>query len=149
MQFLTVLLVSLLALLLPGCADDDDPAQDISRTCGPAITVGSELVNRQSDHFTLVDARVDGRCLEVTIAATSCSSTNWSLHLFTFGEVLESFPTQTSARLLFDDGLDETDFTCQVILTETYAFDLSPYLSPSSLPTRLTLTGTGTTLTVK
>ena len=137
----------LLALLLSGCSDDDDPIRP--RTCGPAITIGDGLITQEFDGFELVDARVDGLCLEVTIAATSCSTANWSMELFTFGEVLESFPTQTSARLLFDDGLDETDFTCQVILTETYAFDLSPYLRPATLPTRLTLMGTGTTLSVK
>ena len=66
------------------------------------------------------------------------------MQLFTFGEVAESMPTQTSARLLFDDALDEVAFTCQVLLTETYTFDLSDYLTPDVLPTRFTLTGTGT-----
>ena len=137
----------LLALLLASCSDDDDPIRP--RTCGPAITIGDGLITEEFDAFELVDARVDGLCLEVTIAATSCSSAGWSMQLFTFGEVAESMPTQTSARLLFDDGLDETAFTCQVILTETYAFDLSPYLRPSNLPTRLTLTGTDVTLAVR
>ena len=132
----------LLPLLFTSCSDDDDPIRP--RTCGPAITVGGGLITQEFDAFELVDATVNGQCLEVTIAATSCSSAGWSMELFTFGEVAESMPTQTSARLLFDDALDEVAFTCQVLLTETYTFDLSDYLTPDVLPTRFTLTGTGT-----
>ncbi|CAH1001685.1 hypothetical protein LEM8419_02591 [Neolewinella maritima] len=135
-----------LALLLTACGDDDDQIPRL--LCGPDITIGDVLVAREFDSFTLVDAKVTDLCLEVTVSATGCSSQGWTMELFTFGEVAESLPTQTSARLLFDDGVDAAEFTCQAEVTETYSFDLSPYLTPDALPTEFTLTGLATTLSI-
>jgi hypothetical protein len=137
-QLLTLLT---LTLLLTACSVDDDDRPTPS-TCGPAITVGGEPSIADSRPFTLVDATVTDLCLEVTIGASGCSTTNWQLELFTNGGIAESSPTLTSAALLFFDGGGEV--TCQAYFTETYSFDLSPYLVPGSLPTILTLTGQDT-----
>ncbi|MBB4079786.1 hypothetical protein GGR28_002413 [Lewinella aquimaris] len=143
--FLSFLLLP--AVLLTACNDDDDNAFRLA--CGPDIQIVDVIVEREFDDFHLDSARVTDLCLEVTISASGCGSQGWTLDLITFGEVAESYPTQTSARLLFDDGVADGDFTCAAYITETYTFDLSPYLTPGTLPTVLSLTGTETTLSIE
>ena len=127
-----------LLFVLSGCSEKEEAARP---ACGQAIVIGDVLVAREFDHFTLLSSSITDRCLEVTIAATGCSSQDWKMDLFTFGEVAESVPTQTSARLLFDDGLGDGDITCQALVEATYYFDLTPYLTDDVLPTEFSLVG--------
>ena len=116
--------------------------------CGPAIQLRDPLPRLTSDYFSIVDASVEDFCLSVTISATGCSTGAWEVNLHSTGAVAESYPTQTEALLVFDDGVGENEMTCQAMIEETYQFDLSPYLASGALPTTFTLTGTDTSIAI-
>ena len=134
--------------LLTACSPD---AEELSfdPQCGAPIRIVDALVEIQTDDYRLLELRVDGRCMLVRIAATGCSAADFAMDLVTRGEVKESSPTLTSARLIFDDGKDEEDVTCQAEQERTFSFDLQPYLTAESLPTELTLIGLDTTLLIE
>jgi hypothetical protein len=127
----------LCSFLLFTCSEEEDFAFDPA--CGPPIQIVDVLVVAEVDTFDLIEATVTDRCLTVTIGSSGCGTEGWSLDLVTLGQVAESNPTQTSAELLFDDGVPNGQPDCQAYFTETYAFDLSPYLTDGALPTVLTL----------
>ena len=142
---LRYLLVLLASALFFACQDDDDFVANPD--CGDPIIITGQPLGPSSDNFSLAAATVEGLCLTVQIGASGCSSDGWTLDLLTDGSVAESFPTQTSARLVFDDQVPG-GVTCQAFFTETFSFDLSPYLDAGALPTNLTLTGLDTVQTV-
>ncbi|THH40678.1 hypothetical protein [Neolewinella litorea] len=125
-----------------------EPAPAVT-DCGTEIQVRNPLPRLTSDNFSVVSAEAEGSCLTVTISATGCSAQAWQLRLWTDGTVRESYPTQTAALLIFDDGVGENEMTCQAIIEATYQFDLSPYLDDQNLPTTFELTGTGTTVDIE
>ncbi|NJB84447.1 hypothetical protein GGR26_000192 [Lewinella marina] len=143
MNKLSVLPLLLLAFLSFACEKDEA----LRLTCGPDIRIVGSVEGLASDHFILESARVEDRCLTVEIGASGCTADHWTLDLVTTGNVAESNPTQSSARLIFDDQVDE--FTCMAYLTRTFSFDLSPYLSEEALPSELSLIGTDTVLLVE
>ncbi|MCP9234869.1 hypothetical protein [Lewinella sp. JB7] len=141
-----MLFALILGLSCTSCGEDDA----IPRlACGPDIKIVDVIVDPTGDDFQLLEARITDLCLQVTIEATGCSSQGWRMELHTLGEVAESQPTQTSARLIFDDGVPAGDFTCQAQIVETYTFDLSPYLTPQTLPTRFSLDGSDAPLDIE
>lgn len=124
---------------LTACADDDD---DLTRpACGPDIEIIAGETLTSVDNFTVISADLDDRCLTLVIEATGCSTDTWNTRLITRGEVAESLPTQTSAYLLFDDGIDNTAAICQAQLRDTLSFDISPYLPEDAQDSNLTITG--------
>lgn len=143
-------LFSLTLFRAAGCGDDERPSDGTVAAdgCGQEIQIRHPLPRLTTDDYQIVDASVEGRCLSVTISATGCSSEAWRVGLHTTGEVAESSPTQTSALLVFDDGVGDDEMTCQAIIEETYRFDLTPYLSDGALPTTFSITGTETTLSI-
>lgn len=144
-----LLVYCLLGFLSASCGDDDDRDDLLRLLCGPEIEIIDVLVTREFDTFRLISANVEGLCLEVVIEGAGCKQDDWSLDLLTFGEVMKSNPTQTSARLIFDDGLPDGFLGCLTVARKTYSYDLMPYLGPRGvLPTNLTLTGTGTIVSV-
>ena len=144
------LLLPLLSVLgLAACVRPDTTvANAASSDCGVLIQVRDPMPRLTSDFFQVVAATVEDRCLSVTISATGCSSDAWRVALHTDGRVAESSPTQTQALLVLDDGVEEDGVTCQMIIEETYTFDLQPYLTDAVLPTSFSLTGTDTVLEV-
>lgn len=133
-------LLLLLVLLIGSCQGEDDPAP--FDDCGPAIANVSAFSIPSGDGFDVIDLSVEGTCLTVTVGASGCSSDDWTMELVTDGAVAESFPTQTTAQLIFDDAVDG-GASCLAYFNETYTFDLSPYLT-GALPTNLTVIGPDT-----
>lgn len=136
MKYISILLL-VLCFLSCEKSDPDTPRE----LCGSAIIIDADRVNADSDGFALVNASVEGKCLEVTIATTGCSTQGWELDLVTDGSIAESLPTQSSARLIFTNPA-AGGITCQAEIQETYVFDLSDYLTAGALPTQLRLAGT-------
>ncbi|WP_116105931.1 hypothetical protein [Lewinella sp. IMCC34191] len=147
MRLLPLLLLALAAV--SGCSTDEDDSFDYRPTCGSPIQIVDALVEIETDTYGLLDLRVDDRCLSVRIQATGCSSTQFRMDLLTRGEVKESLPTQTSARLIFDDGVPAGNVTCEALVEADFAFDLEPYLHDGVLPTQFTLIGLDTTLLIE
>jgi hypothetical protein len=121
---------------LSACSVDDTDLS-LDTDCGVPIQLVDVLLTVETDTFQLLAARAVDRCLEVTIEASGCSTDDWTLDLVSLGEVAESMPTQTSAQLLFDDGVEGV--SCEALLQRSYFFDLRPYLTEQTLPSRLTL----------
>jgi hypothetical protein len=140
-----LLIFSLFVLLaLSSCADDDDTFAPSD--CGPLInTVGSIDGLGSGDQFDISSTSVDGLCLSIEVSATGCNPEEWTAELVTDSSVGESTPTQTTARFVFDDQLPEDAITCLAILSKTFTFDLSPYLTTEVLPSNLTILGPDTT----
>lgn len=134
----------LASLLVVSCQDDDD--LNLINDCGPAITDVPEFSIPSGDWFDMIDLSVEGTCLTVTVGASGCSSEAWTMDLVTDGSIAESFPTMTSAQLIFNDAVDG-EVSCQAYFNETYLFDLSAYLG-GALPTNLTVIGPDTLRTV-
>lgn len=148
MKFLRLLFFA--ALPLAACVRPDTTGADVpaGTDCGTLIQVRDPLPRLTSDFFEIVEATVDGRCLAVKLSASGCSTDSWRVALHTDGRVAESSPTQTQALLIFDDGVEEDGVTCQMIIEQTFTFDLSPYLTDAVLPTSFSLTGTDTVVEV-
>jgi hypothetical protein len=123
---------------LLACSDEEKLTLDPSR-CGSPIQIVDVLLVVEVDSFALIDASVTDRCLSVTVGASGCGSEGWNMDLITLGQVAESNPTQTSAELVFDDGVPAGQPICAAFIEETYEFDLSPYLTDGALPTIFTL----------
>ena len=135
-------------VLFFACATDEENLH-FRPQCGPPIRIVDALVEIQTDDYRLLDLQVNDRCMLVRIAATGCSAADFSMDLVTRGEMAESDPTRTSARLIFDDGKDEEDVTCQTEQERAFSFDLAPYLTDGSLPSEFTLIGLDTTLLIE
>jgi len=129
-----------LLAFLPACLDDDDSDNEPA-FCGTPIVVADQTDAPASDNFTLVSHSTDGLCLTVTIGASGCSQEGWTLDLRTDGSVAESVPTQTNARLIFNDQVPGMGESCLAYFELTKTFDLSAYLTNGALPTVLSLTG--------
>ncbi|MFT4687406.1 MAG: hypothetical protein ACI92C_002306 [Neolewinella sp.] len=140
-----LLTFSLFVLLaLSSCADDDDTFAPSD--CGPLInTVGNIDGLGSGDQFGISSTSVDGLCLSIEVSATGCNTEEWTAELITNSSVDESTPTQTTARFVFDNQLPEDAITCLAILSKTFTFDLSPYLTTEVLPSNLTILGPDTT----
>ncbi|MGB3800647.1 MAG: hypothetical protein WA952_12605 [Lewinella sp.] len=145
MRQLPLLLLVLAAV--SSCSKEED--FEFRPECGAPIRIVDALVEIETDDYRLLDLSVDDRCLSVRISATGCSAANFAMDLLTRGEVKESSPTQTSARLIFDDGVPAGDVTCQAEVEQTFSFDLAAYLTDGALPTNFTLTGLDTTLLIQ
>ena len=142
---------TMLAILsLAACVRPDTSGAGASSSsdCGALIQVRDPMPRLTSDFFEIVEATVDDRCLSVKLSASGCSTDFWKVALHTDGRVAESSPTQTQALLVFDDGVEEDGVTCQMIIEQTFTFDLSPYLTDAVLPTSFSLTGTDTVVEV-
>ena len=135
---------------LAACVRPDTAAAEAPNAtgCGPSIQVRDPMPRLTSDFFEIVQATVADRCLTVKLSASGCSTEFWRVALHTDGRVAESSPTQSQALLVFDDGVEEDGVTCQMIIEQSYTFDLAPYLTDAVLPTRFSLTGTEITLDI-
>ncbi len=133
----------LLIPLLSACGDDEDK---LTLPCGPDIEIVAEPQLPPSDAYSLLDARVDGLCLTVEIGASGCSAEGWTLRLLTDGLVLLSLPTQSGARLVFDDAVEGG--TCAAFLTREFTFDLTPYLGGAQ-PSYFSIEGTETVFEIR
>ena len=128
-----------LVALFFACQDDDD-ARPLPDCEGTPILITQLTDFPDSDDFAFESFSVEGTCLTVTVGASGCTADGWTMTLRTDGSVAESIPTQTSARLIFDDGVDG-GATCQAFFNRSFTFDLSEYLTAGALPSNLTLRG--------
>ncbi|PPK88187.1 hypothetical protein CLV84_1152 [Neolewinella xylanilytica] len=138
-----------LLIALTGCSQLADDELQFRPECGQPIQIVDALVELQTDDYTLLELTVEDRCLTVRIAATGCSGDQFGMDLLTRGQIAESTPTQTSARLIFDDNVTSGDVTCQAEFERQFSFDLLPYLNDGALPTRFSLIGLDTTLSIE
>jgi len=142
----SIALLFFVVFLFTACQDDDDIMPLVANNCGTPILLTDQTDAPPSDFYDLIEVSTEGTCLSVSIGSSGCSTDGWSMALRSRGGVDESIPTQTTARLIFDDGV-ESGVACLAYFTETYDFDLSEYLTTSALPSNLTLTGPDTNQT--
>ncbi|MEM6395112.1 MAG: hypothetical protein AAF741_02105 [Bacteroidota bacterium] len=137
----TIYLLPLLSIFFFGCPGDDDvtPA-NLTPICGELIQIVNEIPDA-ADVPQAISATADGLCLSITIGFSGCSTDTWQMELFTTGDVAESLPTQTSVAFVFNDAGPDEDQLCQAFFSQTFEFDLTPYIA-DALPTILRIEGT-------
>lgn len=143
--------LSLLVLLIftcGACQDDDDTGR-LANCEGELIQIVADPLSPASDTYGISDVKAQGLCLSFTLTKTGCGSDAWTADLLTNGLVAESLPTQTGARIVFDDGVEDGGVICQAEISKEFTFDLSPYLGEGALPTTFTLIGTGQVLSIE
>ncbi|WP_299521328.1 hypothetical protein [Winogradskyella sp.] len=119
MKYSKYVLVAMSLLLLNFQCEDDDinlPPTDCDRF---AIEDNDEYENANSAFFTIIDAEVDGDCLNVEISASGCSGDTWVLQVFSTLDVMESLPVQRNIRAVLTNNE-----ACLAVFTRTFSFDL-------------------------
>lgn len=110
-------LTILLAILITACNKDHDEKD----ACGPAIKNDAALYDTiRSDNHTILDAVVDGDCLQITFSAAGCDGKSWKTSMVAATTVTDPLPLSKSLKL----GL-ENDELCMAVITRTISFDLS------------------------
>ncbi|MEM7575667.1 MAG: hypothetical protein AAF433_22375 [Bacteroidota bacterium] len=139
------LLLTTLSLFFFGCPSDDDMPP--TPLCGDLIQIVEEIPP-VADIPQNIEASVDGLCLSITIGHSGCSPEPWTMELFTLGDIAESIPTQSQAYFVFNDAAPGESQACLAFFTETFEFDLTPYLA-DALPSTLRIGDTEIELLVE
>ena len=116
----SLLLLSLLLLTAGSChkCGDCQPRT----TCDQRTLVDGDLYETAPDDaffFEEIELRED--CLEITFHSSGCDGSRWVTKLIDAEAILESFPVQRVLRLSL-----ENDEECDVVITKTLSFDLTP-----------------------
>lgn len=87
-------------------------------SCGLGWTQNAQPDTVSSDPFELLDAKLQGRCLDLTVRyGGGCGGADF--FLLWNGTLAESFPAQAKLRLVLKD-----QDHCRALLTKTLSFDI-------------------------
>lgn len=99
------------------CKDDEDEQPN----CQYEAIINSELYqNAPVDHMELIEAKIEGHCLHITLASGGCDGNSWEVKLITDGNILESAPPQRNILLSL-----KNEELCDAWITHSYTFDIS------------------------
>ena len=111
----TLVLLGILLAIVVGCEDEPTLVSDCA-----APTFLEEDGAIISDPFQVSDARLNGTCLEIDVAAGGRDGESWGGQLFVFPSVAESLPPQVTVEFALDDKE-----LCEAAIQKTFSFDLS------------------------
>lgn len=83
--------------------------------------ISPELYEKPDDDKTIIDARIVGDLLVVTVGASGCDGSTWTGLLIDKGLVAESYPVQRFVRVKFTNK----EF-CLASVSRVFSFDLKP-----------------------
>ena len=109
----------LVSLLLLNTQCDDDISLPLTDCDRFAIADNDEYDNANSAFFQIVNAEVNGDCLNVEISASGCSGDSWALELFSSLDIMESLPVQRNIRAVLIN-----DEACLAVFVRIFSFDL-------------------------
>lgn len=119
MRSLKFFIFFLLGLSL-SCSNDDDNS-NIESSCDFDVIIDEQLFEEPSPSvYSIVNAEINGNCLEIEIGASGCNANSWVVFLVSDLPV-EAGGTGGSALSL---KLTNTE-VCEVYFTRIYSFDLS------------------------
>jgi len=119
MKNIKILVLSICALVfIVSCNNDDDESNS---ECDFNTIVDLELYEEPSPStYTIVDAEINGSCLEITIGASGCDGQNWNVNL------VSDYPISVMDFASSNISLKLTNpEICLAYFTNTYSFDIS------------------------
>ena len=128
-------LLMLCALSLVGCKGDDD----MLSLCGDEIIINKSQFNNRDTTLSISNMSIIDNCLSITIGYSGCDNGH-AIDLVSSGDVAESLPVQIGVGLK-----DNNPELCLAFFTETYQFDLTPFvdLLPAEASARLIFSDQG------
>lgn len=116
------LLIAIGLLLLTSCENDDTQMHAEGE-----IIFSSEFDNVATDNYNVIDARISGETLEVTIGAGGCDGESWTAEMYGSEVLLTVFPATIPLRLALKD-----EELCEAYIQKTFFFDLTPVIETYS-----------------
>lgn len=104
-------------LLLVSCKDDENEPPN----CQFEVIINNDLFqNAPDDHMELIEAKIEGHCLHITMASGGCDGNSWEVKLLSDGNILESAPPQRNIRFSL-----KNEELCDAWITHSYTFDIT------------------------
>lgn len=117
MKTFRILTLLLFFIALISCENEKVEIPDVNSE----TIVNPELYEEPDDFKTIIEAKVIGDILEVTIGASGCDGSTWEVQLIDKGTVAESYPVQRFAKIMLINKED-----CRAYFTRIFTFDLKP-----------------------
>lgn len=117
------IIISLLAVtfFLNMQCESDDPAPLPESNCVSfALIDGFSYENAATSPYTINDITVNEDCLIISVTATACDGSTWTMQLLDSGEVEESNPPQRNVKFFLVNNE-----ACLAEISRTTSFDLS------------------------
>lgn len=131
MQTLSSILILSLFALTVGCSRDGHD----SPICEKKAKVDNTLyINTKTDNYTLVDATVNGNCLEIKLSASGCDGKSWTVELVDADALADSNPQQRFIKLALTNNE-----LCTAVFSKTVSFDITPLRAMGTKSLRLKL----------
>ena len=106
-------------LLFMNTQCDEDDIQ--SSPCDQMVVIDDGFYNSSvSSEFMFQSAEIIENCLNVSISASGCDSSTWSMVLVDSGAVAESLPEQRFLKFVFTN-----DEVCLAVFSQERSFDIS------------------------
>ncbi len=110
------LIVMLLTVL---CFVSCDKGETID--CDKTTLIDNDgYLNGPNSHVTIIDARINQNCLNITFGASGCDGRSWEIELYDSENIAESFPEQRYIRLSL-----KNDELCDAYFQRELSFDVS------------------------
>ncbi|MCD2260228.1 hypothetical protein [Psychroserpens luteolus] len=117
-KYLTLCICFALLLMNTQCDEDDFVPEPCDQV---AVIDNGFYQSAESNVYTLTGVEVNGDCLTISLSASGCDGSTWSMVLVDSGDVSESLPEQRSLKFVFSN----TE-TCLAVFGQERSFDLRP-----------------------
>ncbi len=107
-------------LLLMNFQCDEDDAIQLSICDVEVVIDNSTYQTIESDFYTLVNAEIEGDCLNVNISASGCDGGTWVLTLVGSEDIAEAMPPQRYLKLALANNE-----ACLAVFNKEQSFDLT------------------------
>lgn len=106
-------------LLFMNTQCDDDDIQ-VSPCDQVTVIDNGFYTTSESSEFSFQAAEIIENCLNVSISASGCDGSTWSMVLVDSGNIAESFPEQRYLKFVFTNNE-----TCLAVFNQDRSFDIS------------------------
>lgn len=102
------------------CEDDDTTTLPQSNCVSFALIDSFSYENAATSPYTINNVSINEDCLIISITATACDGSTWTMQLMDSGDVSESNPPQRYVKFFLVN-----DESCLAEISRTTSFDLS------------------------
>ncbi len=123
----TIIIISILiAISLQfSCSDKND--EQVSAFCDKLVLINNDVFQNRSDDdgtsrntFEIINAKIEGDCLSITIRSGGCDGSTWAVDLVDADRVAETAIPQRDLKVF----LENTE-TCNAIAELTVSFEIN------------------------